>query len=71
MLLDSKEALVVQTTGAFKHFDRAAFHAPFILLLLLLLIIALSVWRPWTFTLFPWLNPNEPKEMPNWISCEF
>lgn len=68
MLLDRREALVVQTTGVFKQLDQAAFHAPFILLLL---IIATSVWRLWTFTLFPWLNPNEPKEMPYWIPCEF
>jgi hypothetical protein len=67
MLLDTKEALVMQITKVFVHLDQAFFHAPFILLLL---ITALSLWRLWTFTLLPWLNPNEPKEVPYWIPCK-
>ena len=30
----------------------------------------LLVWRLWTFAVRPWLNPDEPKEIPYWIPCK-
>ena len=68
MLIDTKQTLVVQCRGLFMQVDQVFSHAPFILLLV---ITALLLWRLWTFTILPWLNPNEPKEVPYWIPCKF
>ena len=27
-------------------------------------------WRLWTFVIRPWLNPDEPKEIPYWTPCK-
>lgn len=68
MLLDTKETLVVQISEMPIQLDQAFFHAP---VSLLVLITALFLWRLWTFTIFPWLNPKELKEVPYWIPCKF
>ena len=41
--------------------------------LIVLLIGAglLLTWRLWRFSILPKLYPNEPKEAPYWIPCEF
>lgn len=31
----------------------------------------LLLWRWWRFTARPTFTPNEPKELPYWIPCEF
>lgn len=68
MLLDNKETFVMQITQLPMQLNQAFFHAP---VTFLVLITALLLWRLWTFTVFPWLNPKEPKEVPYWIPCEF
>ena len=30
----------------------------------------LLAWRLWTFVVRPWLNPDEPKEIPYWTPCK-
>ncbi len=30
----------------------------------------LLLWRVWTFTVLPWLQPDEPEQIPYWIPCE-
>ncbi len=30
----------------------------------------LLLWRVWTFTVLPWLHPDEPEQIPYWIPCE-
>jgi hypothetical protein len=59
--------LAVQITELPMHFYEAFFHAP---VTLLVLIMALLLWRLWTFTILPWLSPKEPKEVPYWIPCK-
>ena len=34
------------------------------------LVSLLLAWRLWNFVLRPWLNPDEPKEIPYWIPCK-
>lgn len=31
----------------------------------------LILWRLYAFTIKPWFRPNEPKELPYWIPCEY
>lgn len=33
--------------------------------------IAWLTWGVWTFTIHPALHPDEPKQLPYWIPCEF
>lgn len=67
MLSDTTESLVVQITQLPTQFNQALFHAP---VTLLVLMTALLLWRLWTFTIYPWLHPKEPKEVPYWIPCK-
>ena len=38
--------------------------------ILVSLVSLLFIWRLWTFTVRPWLNPDEPKEIPYWTPCK-
>ena len=30
----------------------------------------LGLWRLWTFTVRPWMHPDEAKEVPYWVPCK-
>ena len=32
-------------------------------------LVPLMIWRIWTFTIKPFLRPEEPKEFPYWVPC--
>ena len=32
--------------------------------------LSLVLWRLWTFTVRPWMNPDEPREVPYWVPCK-
>ena len=31
---------------------------------------SLALWRVWTFTVRPWMYPDEAKEIPYWVPCK-
>ena len=35
------------------------------------LLLVVLVWRFWKFSLKPALHPEDPKELPYWIPCEY
>ena len=37
---------------------------------LAILVSFLLAWRLWNFVVRPWLNPDEPKEIPYWTPCK-
>lgn len=37
------------------------------IVIVLLLIFLLLAWRFWTFTVLPFIRPQEPRELPYWI----
>ena len=67
MLSLPREPVVARFTDLFTQGDQATSYA---LWALLVVVAALLLWRLWTFTLHPLLNPLEPREVPYWIPCE-
>jgi hypothetical protein len=35
------------------------------------ILVLLVVWRLWRFTVLPAYFPDDPKELPYWIPCEY
>lgn len=64
MLSEKLYWTVVSSVPALLHLGKGAFYALFIISGIAGL---LSIWRIWTFTVRPALNPQEPKEVPYWV----
>lgn len=57
------EEIILEATGAQTIWPAAA-------CLLAFFSCMLFIWRIWSFTVRPWLNSKEPKELPYWFPCE-
>ncbi|KAI0832160.1 hypothetical protein F5Y06DRAFT_281183 [Hypoxylon sp. FL0890] len=47
--------------------DHATSHSILRGLLCVVIVLAWTAWRCWKFTVYPWLHPDEPKELPYFI----
>ena len=62
--VSNAEEIILEATGAQTIWPAAA-------CLLALVSCVLFTWRVWSFTVRPWLHPNDPKELPYWVPCKF
>ncbi|KAI8623583.1 putative cytochrome p450 [Xylariaceae sp. FL1651] len=47
--------------------DHATSHSILRGLLCVVIVLAWTAWRCWKFTVYPWLHPDEPKELPYFV----
>ena len=45
-------------------------HIPPFVIVGVILVLLLSAWRLWHFTVLPFLHPQEPRMIPYWIPCK-
>lgn len=63
MILTVLDQWIVQLAEFFSAVDQRLHLS----LAILTILLPLSIWRIWKFTVCPYLQPEEPKELPYWI----